>query len=79
MRFSAVPPTFTVPFSPRIVIDPSRFFGNVSIVTSMVPIAPFRNLSTATPVSSLSMRRASVAVFALTLATGPTSHWIMST
>ena len=72
--FTAVPPILTDPRSPRIVIEPSRFLGYVSTFTSMTPSAPERNLRSATPESSASMRRACVAVFAITLSTGPTSH-----
>ena len=47
--------------------------------TSITRSAPERYLSTATPESSASMRRACVAVLAMTLSTGPTSHCIRST
>ena len=58
------PPMTTLPFSPRMLIDPSRSFGRVAVVASSTPSAPESNRTTATPVSSHSIFTRRVAAMA---------------
>jgi hypothetical protein len=53
--FAENPPIITVPFVPKIDIDPSRLSGLQAVVASIIPVAPFLNFNTAAEVSSVSI------------------------
>ena len=72
--FTDLPPTLTLPFSPRIVKEPSIFSGKASIVTAIVPNDPFSQTIFKTIVSSTSISLFIVALLALILLIGPFSQ-----
>ena len=76
--FMKNPPITTLPFSPRMLIEPSRSFGRVAVVASSTPSAPEPKRMIATPVSSLSMSTRRVAAMLRTDSTLPMNHDSMS-
>ena len=69
--FMKNPEISTDPFSPRMLIEPSRSLGLVAVVASITPNAPFLNFKIAIPVSSASILTSLVEVLAMTLSTSP--------
>ena len=72
------PPMTTLPFSPRMLIDPSRSLGRVAVVASSTPSAPELKRMTATPVSSHSIFTRRVAAMLRTDSTLPMNQVSMS-